>query len=121
MIENELYWKNISFVSQDKPRELSWALAANVAASLVTIFLSKLISSLKSRRQVTRSMDGLDRTVLSESMSMGAAAGMMGYTVKYHPQPLTEPSLTNFHLSSSPSILSSWDQSDHSRPIQQIY
>lgn len=44
------------------------------------------------------------------------AAGMMGYTVKRQPQPFTEPSLVNFHLSSSPGILNSLDQSDHSRP-----
>lgn len=44
------------------------------------------------------------------------AAGIMGYTVKRQPHPLTEPSLVNFHLSSSPGILNSLDQSDHSRP-----
>lgn len=44
------------------------------------------------------------------------AAGIMGYTVKRQPQPLTEPSLVNFHFSSSPGILNSLDQSHHSRP-----
>lgn len=52
----------------------------------------------------------------SVSMCGSPAAGMMGYTVKRQPQPLTEPSLVNFHLSSSPGILNSLDQSDHSRP-----
>ena len=65
---------------------------------------------------MTKSMEGRDRTVRSDKMSIGAAAGIIGYTVKRHPQPFTEPSLENFHLSSSPLILNSWDQSDHSRP-----
>ena len=81
------------------------------------MFLSDGISSLKSSRQVTRSIDGRDNTVRSDSMSMGAAAGMIGYTVNLQPHPFTEPSLVNFHLSSSPLIRSSCDQSVHSRPV----
>ena len=75
-----------------------------------------VVSSLKSSRHVTRSMEGRDRTVRSESMSMGAARGMMGYTVKRQPQPLTEPSLVKRQRSSSPLTRSSCDQSPHSRP-----
>ncbi len=69
---------------------------------------------------MTRSMDGLDNTVLSDNISMGAAAGMIGYTVNLQPQPLTEPSEVNFHLSSSPLMRNSCDQSDHSRPRKKI-
>ena len=98
------------------PRELSCAQAAKAAANRGIIFLSVLDSSLKSNRHVTRSIDGLDRTDLSDSKSLGAAAGIIGKIVHLHPQPLTEPSLVNFHLSSSPAMRSSADQSDHSLP-----
>ena len=60
------------------PKQLSCAHAAKEAASLGTIFLSLFISNLKSRRQVTKSIDGCERTVLSDNMSNGAAAGIIG-------------------------------------------
>lgn len=99
-------------------RQLSCAQAAKEAASLGMIALSRVISSLKSRRQVTRSIEGRDRMVRSDNMSRGAAAGMIGYTVKSQPQPLTDPSLVNFQRSSSPGTRNSCDQSDHSRPAR---
>ena len=52
-----------------------------------------------------RSIDGRDRTERSDCMFCGPAAGMMGYTVNLHPQPLTEPSELNFHFNSSPTTL----------------
>ena len=64
-------------------------------------------------------MEGRASTALSDRRSLGAAAGMMGKTVKRQPQPLTEPSLVNFHLSSSPAMRSSADQSDHSLPVRE--
>ena len=89
------------------PNELSWAQAASAAAKRGMMLRSIVNSSLKSSRQVTRSMEGRERIVLSESMSSGAAAGMMGYTVNNQPQPLTDPSEVNFQRSSSPWIRNS--------------
>ena len=63
---------------EDSLRQLSWAQAAREAASLGMMPRSMVFSSLKSSRQVTRSMEGRDRMVRSDSMSRGAAAGMMG-------------------------------------------
>ena len=68
------------------------------------------------KRQRTKSIEGRDCNALSDNTSQGAAAGGIGYTVKRHPHPFTELSLTNFHRSSSPLMRSSLDQSDHSRP-----
>ncbi len=119
--EDEWWFASLNnYYILDVPSELSWAQAASAAARRGTIFLSDVISSLKSSRHVTRSMDGLDNTVLSDNISMGAAAGMIGYTVNLQPQPLTEPSDVNFHLSSSPLMRNSCDQSDHSRPRKKI-
>lgn len=99
-------------------KQLSCAQAASEAARRGLMAGSMTASSRQSNRQVTKSMEGRDKIVRSDSISWGAAAGMMGYTVSNHPQPLTEPSLVNFHRSSSPGMRSSWDQSDHSRPLQ---
>jgi len=101
------------------PKELSCAQAARAAARRASILRSMFTSSLNPSRHVTRSMEGRESTVRSDNISMGAAAGMMGNTVKLQPQPLTEPSLVNFQRISSPVTRISCDQSDHSRPESQ--
>ena len=90
-------------------RALSCAQAASAAARRGPISLSacsvEAEEMLLSRSHTTRSIDGRDRTERSDCMFCGPAAGMMGYTVNRHPQPLTEPSELNFHFSSSPTTL----------------
>ena len=71
----ELNWND---EHDDSLRQLSWAQAAREAARRGMIPRSIVFSSLKSSRHVTRSMEGRDRMVRSDSMSSGAAAGMMG-------------------------------------------
>ena len=76
-----------------------------------------ILSSVESSSQVTRIRLGLDRAARSDWLSCRLLQlGSTGYTVKRQPHPLTEPSELNFHLSSSPWMRSSGDQSVHSRP-----
>ena len=53
------------------PRALSWAQAAREAAKRGTMLLLEAKLSLKSSRQVTRSMEGQDRMQRSDSKSLG--------------------------------------------------
>lgn len=53
-----------------------------------------------SSSDITNSTLGLDN--MSRSEPIGPVCLVIGYTVNLHPQPLTEPSLENFHLNSSP-------------------
>lgn len=53
------------------PRALSWAHAAREAARRGTMLLLEVRLSRKSKRQVTRSMDGQERTQRSERRSLG--------------------------------------------------
>lgn len=53
------------------PSALSWAQAAREAARRGTMLLLEAKLSLKSRRQVTKSMDGQDKMQRSDSKSLG--------------------------------------------------
>lgn len=53
------------------PSALSWAQAARDAARRGTILLFEAKLSLKSSRQVTKSMEGQDRMQRSDSKSLG--------------------------------------------------
>ena len=53
------------------PSALSWAQAASEAAKRGTMLLLEAKFSLKSRRHVTKSMEGQDRMQRSDSKSLG--------------------------------------------------
>lgn len=55
------------------PNALSWAQAAREAARRGTMLLLEAKLSLKSRRHVTKSMEGQDRMQRSDSKSLGPA------------------------------------------------
>jgi hypothetical protein len=61
-------------------------------------------------------MEGLERTERSELRVCDPMDGITGYTTNLQPHPLTDPSLLNFHLISSPGTRISADQSLQSRP-----
>lgn len=67
------------------PRALSWAQAAREAARRGTMLLLEAKLSLKSSRQVTRSMEGQDRMQRSDSKSLGPEERQEQGSVSVHP------------------------------------
>ena len=95
----------------------SCAHEASAAPSRLIDSCVGLFPSWKSRRHVTRLIEGRDWRTLSERRDPPwTFLGMMGLTVKRKPQPFTEPSLLKVQDSSSPTTLMSWAQSDASLP-----
>lgn len=66
------------------PNALSWAQAAREAARRGTMLLLEAKLSLKSRRHVTRSMEGQDRMQRSDSKSLGPTEKQNKFHIRNH-------------------------------------
>jgi len=107
----------IAHIRWEASRVFSWAQDAREAPSRPIHSCRGVRLSWKSRRHVTRSIEGRDCRTLSESSICPCIFfGISGCTVNRNPQPFTELSLLNVHESSSPTTRISWAQSAESRP-----